>query len=97
MLLLLACRQEAVTEIKLWVPYDESAELAENASHLSPKMQYKLIQSKILDKNAVWDNVRQQIRNFSEEDYQRLKPLILEQDIPTIQSHVRSGDLTMSN
>lgn len=94
MLLLIACRQQTVTEIEPWVPYDESGELAENAGHQSPKMHYKLIQSRILDKNAVWDNVRQQIRNFSEEDYQRLKPLILEQDIPTIQSHVRSGDLS---
>ena len=94
MLMLLACRQQPVTEIEPWVPYDESGELAENAGHQSPKMQYKLIQSKVLDKNAVWDNVEGQIRNFSEEDYQRLKPLILEQDILTIQTHVRSGDLS---
>ena len=94
MLMLLACRQQPVTEIEPWVPYDESGELAENAGHQSPKMQYKLIQSKVLDKNAVWDNVEGQIRNFSEEDYQSLKPLILEQDILTIQTHVRSGDLS---
>jgi amidase len=31
---------------------------------------------------------------FSEEDYQKLKPLILEQNIPTIQSHIQDGSLT---
>ncbi len=94
MLLLLGCKQKPVTEIALWVPYDESEELAQNADHQSPKLRYKLIQSRILDKNAVWENVAGQIRNFSEEDYQKLKPLILEQDIPTIQSHILAGDLT---
>ncbi|MBE0666845.1 MAG: amidase, partial [Bacteroidales bacterium] len=94
MLLLLSCKQKPVTEIALWVPYDESEELAQNADHQSPKMHYKLIQSRILDKNAVWDNVAGQISNFSEEDYQKLKPYILEQDIPTIQSHILAGDLT---
>ncbi|HUW93739.1 MAG TPA: amidase family protein [Bacteroidales bacterium] len=94
MLLLPACNQAPVTEITPWIPYDESEELAQNADHQSPKMRYKLIQSKNLDKNAIWENVAGQIRNFSEEDYQRLKPLILEQDIPAIQSHILSGELS---
>lgn len=92
--LLPACNQAPVTVIPPWVPYNESEELAENADHQSPKMRYKLIQSKILDKNAVWENVAAQIHNFSPEDYERLKPFILEQDIPTIQSHILAGDLT---
>ncbi|TFG88216.1 MAG: amidase, partial [Candidatus Atribacteria bacterium] len=94
MLLLLGCKQKPVTEIALWVPYDESEELAQNADHQSPKLRYKLIQSRILDKNAIWENVAGQIRNFSEEDYQKLKPYILDQDIPTLQSHILAGDLT---
>jgi len=94
MLLLLGCKQEAVTVISPWVPYDESEELANNADHRSRRMQYKLIQSKILDKNEIWKNLSDQILHFSEEDYQLLKPLILEQDIPSIQLHIKSGDLT---
>jgi amidase len=39
-------------------------------------------------------NVAAQISDFSEEDYQKLKPLVLEQDIPTIQSHIQDGSLT---
>lgn len=83
-----------VTRINPWVPYDESAEIAQNASHSSPKMRYQLIQSRILDRNAVWKNVSDQLHGFTDEDYQRLKPLILEQDIPSLQLHVSSGRLT---
>lgn len=94
MLFMLACKQEPVTVITPWLPYDESAELAKNAEHQSQRMRYKLIQSRVLDKNDIWKNVADQIAYFSEEDYQRLKPFMLEQDIPTIQSYIRSGDLT---
>lgn len=89
-----ACKQEPQTVISEWIPYDESEELVKNADHESVKMRYELIQSQILDKNDIWKNVSDQIKYFSEEDYQRLKPMILEQNIPTIQSYVRSGELT---
>jgi amidase len=80
------------TTIAPWVPYDESKELAETADNES--VRFKLIQSRVLDKNAIWKNVAAQISDFSEEDYQKLKPLVLEQDIPTIQSHIQDGSLT---
>jgi amidase len=86
--------QQAGTVITPWMRYDESKELALNAQHASEKMRFRLIQSKILDKNDIWKNVADQIASFSEEEYARLKPLILEQDIPSIQSHIMSGDLT---
>ena len=94
-----ACKQEPKTQapktvISQWTPYDESEELAKNADHESVKMQYKRIQSQLLDKNDLWKNVSDQIKDFSEEDYQRLKPLILEQNIPTIQSYIQNGELT---
>ena len=91
---ILACKPTQKTVIPAWVPYDETEELAKNATHASTRMQYKLIQSKILDKNAIWKNIAQQLGSFSEADYQRLKPFILEQNIPTIQSHIQSGSLS---
>ena len=39
-------------------------------------------------------NFAKQIKNFSEEEYQKLKPIILEQNIPTIQKNIASGNLT---
>ncbi|WP_338790066.1 amidase family protein [Bernardetia sp. MNP-M8] len=85
---------ETTFTISQWKSYDESEEIAQNAAHESSRMQYKLIQSKILDKNDIWKNVAPQISNFSEEEYQKLKPLILEQNIPTIQNHIKEGNLS---
>ncbi|AXT20116.1 amidase [Flavobacteriaceae bacterium AU392] len=97
LLLLFSCKQsetKEATTILPWVSYDESKELAESAKHQSRRMRYKLIQSKVLDKNDIWNTIAPQIADFSEDDYNVLKPLILEQDIPTIQSHIQSGKLT---
>lgn len=89
-----ACKQTPKTVIEEWIPYDESEEIAENANHELEKMRFKLIQSQTVDKNDMWKIVAKQIEDFSEEDYQELKPLILEQDIPSIQKNIASGSLT---
>lgn len=87
-----SCKPKTV--ISEWIPYDESEEIVENENNEALKMRYKRIQSQILDKNDLWKNVANQIKNFSEEDYQKLKPLIFDQNIPTIQSYIKSGELT---
>ncbi len=97
LLLLLACQTAPPaiqTTIPTWTPYDETKEITQNADHKIGRMQYKLIQSKFLDKNEVWKLVADQIAYFSETEYQALKPLILEQDILTMQGHVKTGKLT---
>lgn len=93
-LLSAACSPPKALVIPVWTPYDESQELAENAKHEIKRMQYKLIQSKVSDKTDMWKVIAPQISDFSEKDYQRLMPLIFEQDIPSIQSHIRSGKLS---
>lgn len=82
------------TNIPLWVRYDESEVLAKNNNHENRKLRYKLIQSKFLDKNTIWKNISTQLYNFTETDYQQLKPLILNQDIPTLQAHIQSNALS---
>lgn len=89
-----SCKPAIKTVIQPWAAYDETKELAANADHKVKRMQYKLIQSKFLDKNEIWKTVADQIAYFSEEDYQALKPLILEQDILTMQGHIKTGKLT---
>jgi amidase len=89
-----ACYPPKALVIPVWTPYDESQELAENAGHEIKRMQYKLIQSKVSDKNDSWKVIAPQIGDFSEKDYQELMPLIYEQNIPAIQSQIRSGKLT---
>ena len=94
LLMLAACNQRPQAVIPEWIPYNESEEIAGNADHESVKMRFRLIQSRVLDKNELWRVVEPQLGKFTEEDYQRLKPLILGQDIPTLQSHICTGDLT---
>ncbi|MFK7771274.1 MAG: amidase family protein, partial [Saprospiraceae bacterium] len=94
LLFIFSCETKTKIIIPDWEPYDETEELTKSATHESQRMQFKLIQSKFLDKNNLWKNVQDQIAYFSEEDYQTLKPFILEQNIPTIQSHIKTGKLT---
>jgi amidase len=60
---ILACKPTQKTVIPAWAPYDETEELAKNATNASPRMQYKLIQSKFWIKCNV-ENAAQQLGNL---------------------------------
>ena len=95
LLFLVSCSTTKKTAtIPVWQPYDETELLAKNANNKNRSLRYKRIQSKIQDKNALWKKVAAQLNNFTEVDYQKLKTLILNQDIPTLQSHIKSGTLS---
>ena len=91
-LFIISCKEETAT--KFFITYDETAELAENQKHQSQRMQFKLIQSKHLDMNKVFAPFKKELSKFSEEEYNELKPLIIERDIPTLQAYIGNGDLT---
>jgi len=74
--------------------YDESAELVEQQKHSRKTMQFKLMQSKYLDLNDVFAPFNKDLSSFSEDEYNALKPMILERDIPTLQAHVANRDLS---
>ena len=84
----------AETSGALWTPYDDAEEVAANAGHPIARMRYKLIQSRVLDKNAVFAPLYPEVQKMSAPEYARLKPMILEQPIPVVQEHIRNGDLT---
>ena len=90
------CRNESAVDenLVLWTPYNDSAEVAANKEHANKRMRYKLIQSKVLDKNEVFRPLYREVSQVSKEEYERLKPMILEQDIPNIQAFVKEGKLT---
>jgi len=93
-----SCKQDEKTVKSspktIWEPYNDSLELAENATHENGRMQFKLIQSKILDKNTAFSPLYEAVSKFSEARYSSLKPLILEQSIPAIQGHIKTGEFT---
>ncbi len=94
--LFFSCKEKLKTpseEIILWTPYNDSAEVAANAEHEKVRMRYKLIQSKVLDKNDVFLPLYNEVSKFSEADYKRLRPFILEQPIFTIKNHIKENRL----
>ena len=74
--------------------YNETAALEKQQNHKSNRMQFKLFQSKYLDMNTVFKPFEEEFEYFSEENYTTLKPLILEQNIPTIQNNIKEGKLS---
>lgn len=74
--------------------YDETEALKKQQDHRRNRMKFKLFQSKVLDMNEVFKPFENDLAYFSEEDYNALKPLIIEQDIPTLQNHVKEGKLS---
>ncbi len=94
LIILLSCEPSPVTIIPVWKTYDEATYLSENADHPIKRMQYKLIQSKVLDKNDIWKNIQPQISDFSEEEYNALSPLIYENEILKIQQHIKDKKLS---
>lgn len=74
--------------------YLEVEAVAKQQDHANNRMKFKLFQSKYLDMNEVFAPFNDDLAYFSEEDYNALKPLIIEKDIPSIQNSVKAGDLS---
>jgi amidase len=81
---------EAV-EGALWNRYDETEEIAANADHPVERMRYKLIQSRVLDKNEVFLPLYPEVQKLAEAEYERLKPMVLGKTIPEVQEAIQSN------
>lgn len=77
-----------------WARFDESLELQELAQHENSSMHFRLLNSRVLDKNTLWAPFLDALSAFTAERYESLKPLILERDIASIQRAVADGHLT---
>ena len=53
--------------------------------------EFKVLDSKHLTKAEIWRDINPEMEDFTETDYNRLKPLILEQAITTLQKHISEG------
>ncbi|MBZ9627460.1 amidase [Psychroflexus sp. CAK1W] len=87
-----SCKKEDYPEFQTWVPYDETGLIEANADKESQRLRYKLIQSKVSDRNDILNTIIPQLEGFSKERYLELSPLIMDQDIETLQNHI-SEDL----
>ncbi|CAM1364250.1 Amidase [Tenacibaculum sediminilitoris] len=87
-----ACKQKAVKVY--FKTYDESSEIQKQQDHEKKRMQFKLLQSKYLDLNKEFAPFEKELSNFSEEQYNELKPLVLEKNIPSIQKSIAEKKLS---
>lgn len=53
--------------------------------------EFKVLDSKLITKSEIWSAINPQMEDFKEVDYNRLKPLILETEIMTLQKHIAEG------
>lgn len=56
--------------------------------------EFKVLDSKYIDVSYLWKPFNHALENFTEDEYNRLKPLVLEQDIPTLQKNIIEGKLS---
>ncbi len=84
-------------EVILWEPYNDSTEVATSADHEKGRMRYKLIQSKVLDKNDVFLPLHNEVSKMMVTEYEAFKPLILEKNIFDLRKSIEKGKLTYEN
>ncbi len=56
--------------------------------------EYKVLDSKNIDKDSQWAPFREEMAKFTEDRYNMLSPLIMDRTIPEIQKSIRNGDFT---
>lgn len=96
-MLLWCCKlapENTLDKTRIWEPYDDTQDVLANAAHEKERMRYSLVQSKILDKNTVFMPLYEEVSKMDEASYNVLRPLILEQNILSIQEHIKEGALT---
>ena len=85
LILTLSCKNLAV---------DKQQTVAQSADTLKDFREFKVLDSKYIDNDAMWVPFNKDLKDFSEATYTALKPLILEQNIPTLQKNIAEGKLT---
>ena len=101
--LLVSCKNETAVivdtekEIEpryVWKAQNDSLALASTQKLENARMHLKLIDAQGRDKNDTWKDVMADIVSLSLDRIKEITPLVLEQDIPTIQGHIKAGKFT---
>lgn len=75
---------------------DDSKQLAKNeisqdTTEVKDFREFKVLDSKVIDIDSLWAPFNKELSAFSEERYSELVPLILDQDIPSLQKSVAAN------
>ncbi len=65
-----------------------------DSTEVSSELEFKVLDSKIIDKDSLWAYFNTEMQSFSEDRYAMLKPIIMDKTIPEIQKSVKNGDFT---
>lgn len=71
-----------------------TSEIPQDLSQENDFREFKVLDSKYINKSDLWKSFEKDLANFTENDYNNLKPLVLEQDIPTLQNYIKEGKLS---
>ncbi len=85
-LFLIGCKEE--------VKPAKSIGMAQDTTKVSDFREFKVLDSKYIVTDSLWAPFEKELAAFSEERYTELLPLILDQDIPSIQKAVRLGNFS---
>ncbi|NRB58807.1 MAG: amidase [Winogradskyella sp.] len=94
-LLVYSCKDSTSRDAREPVSKSETVEYSQDSSDLdaisTKDVKFKVLDSKHISKSDIWAEINLQMEDFTKADYERLKPLILEQDIPKLQKHISEG------
>ncbi|AXT19478.1 amidase [Flavobacteriaceae bacterium AU392] len=75
----------------------EDAKIEASDIEVKDFREFKVLDSKYITSSDVMKTVESDLKGFTEEDYNRLKGLIIDKDIPRLQNHILTGRLTYEN
>ena len=96
-LLVLSCKNSKSREAREPISKSETVESMKTVDSgldvISTKdfTDFKILDSKNLTKAEIWETINPQMEGFTENDYNRLKPLILEKSITELQENKSAG------
>jgi len=88
-----SCKNANSSDARAPIENTETSRESSDLSAISTKdfREFKVLDSKNLTKAEIWEDINLQMTDFKEADYDRLKSLILEKDIMTLQKHIADG------
>lgn len=84
------CKEIKKTNIK----NNNTEGISDSAVVIKDFRDFKVLDSKFLKNETLWKDINESLIGFNQVNYDALKPLILEQNIPTIQKNIREGKLS---
>ncbi|MCC1485148.1 amidase family protein [Winogradskyella immobilis] len=94
-LVIVSCKEEPKTPEKTLA--DIVIEQTQVVQDSTDFREFKVLDSKYINSEYVMFSVKDDLDGFTEGNYNELKALIIDQDIPTLQSHILNGKLSYEN